>query len=248
MKPKSSPALGWDDLRFARFPCQQGIFCAAAGAPFREALQCHGVAVSTTDRLLAGAGTEQGISNDRNRELSGAFGADQGKNRRAKTRAQDRARHGCRAGPGVPFARGERWPFMSGRKGAPRNSSQIHLALGEGKAAKEGDFPKVHQKSENGPRRPAHPRLPRRAEAPSRFPPNPRLFEAELRPAEPTANRTKPCRSISLVSTRCAVHGIGLRLNQGRPSLQASSQEATGRPAFGSTMGAPSVFALPGVS
>ena len=34
--------------------------------------------------------------------------------------------------------------------GTPRDSPQNHLALREGKAAKQGDFHKVHQKSENG--------------------------------------------------------------------------------------------------
>ncbi len=48
-------------------------------------MQCHGVAGFSTYRLRARAGAEQGISNDRNSELSGDFGADQGKNRWAKT-------------------------------------------------------------------------------------------------------------------------------------------------------------------
>ena len=64
------------------------FFAPAVGAPFQKVLQCHGVAGFTTRRLRARAGAEQGISNDRNRELSGDFGADQGKNRRAKTGRQ----------------------------------------------------------------------------------------------------------------------------------------------------------------
>ena len=71
--------------RRSGFPASREFSCALFGAPIQEDLQYHGVASSTTHWLQTRAPLEQGISNDRNRELSGDFGADQGKNRRAKT-------------------------------------------------------------------------------------------------------------------------------------------------------------------
>ena len=71
--------------RRSEFPASREFSFAAVGAPFQKALQCHGVAGFATRRLQAGSGAEQGISDDRNRSLSGAFGAEQGKNRWAKT-------------------------------------------------------------------------------------------------------------------------------------------------------------------
>ena len=71
--------------RRSEFPASREFSCAAVDAPFQKVPQCHDVAGFTTRRLRARAGAEQGISNVRNRSLSGAFGAEQGKNRWAKT-------------------------------------------------------------------------------------------------------------------------------------------------------------------
>ncbi len=74
-----------------------------------------------TRRLRAQAGAEQGISNDRNRELSGDFAADQGKNRWAKTRAQTgRGRVAKRRRHSLPHPR----KFTNGKRNSPL---QLHL-------------------------------------------------------------------------------------------------------------------------
>jgi hypothetical protein len=115
--------------RRSEFPASREFFCAAAGAPFHKALQCHGVAGFATRRLQFGSGVEQGISNDRNRSISGAFGAEQGKNRRAKT--------GRETGPGRVASRGqdslsptgEGCPCEGSDESAPRDPCKDHLAL-----------------------------------------------------------------------------------------------------------------------
>jgi hypothetical protein len=85
--------------RRSEFPASREFSCDPVGLPFQKALQCHGVVGFATRRLQARSGAEQGISGDRNRSLSGAFGTEQGKNRRAKT--------GCGAGRGQVVRRGQ---------------------------------------------------------------------------------------------------------------------------------------------
>ncbi len=126
--------LARDDLRLAlgppatiRIPCQQGIFFPAVGAPFLKALQYHGVAGYTTHRLRGGAGAEQGISNDQNRELSGDFAADQGKNRWRK--------RGRKTGCGQVAGRGRDSLLRRGkRRAAPETrrhwTARVPRALG----------------------------------------------------------------------------------------------------------------------
>ncbi len=95
--------------RRSEFPASRESSSAVVCAPFQKALRCHGVGGFATLRLQAGSGAEQGIFDDRNRSLSGAFETEQGKNRRAKT--------GRDTGSGRVVRRGQ-IPFSS-RRGLP---------------------------------------------------------------------------------------------------------------------------------
>ncbi len=114
--------------RRSEFPASREFFSAAVGAAFQKVLQCHSVVGFTTCRLQAGSGEEQGISDDRNRSLSGAFGAEQGKNRRAKTGREIRRGRVVRRGQDcLPQPGG--CPCEGSDESAPRRSCKNHLAL-----------------------------------------------------------------------------------------------------------------------
>ncbi len=115
--------------RRSEFPACREFSFAPVGAPFQKDLQCHGVDGFTTHRLQAGSGAEQGISNDQNRSLSGAFATEQGKNRWAKTgRGADRGRVARRGQDSLPPT-GEARPCQGSDESAPRRSCRNHLAL-----------------------------------------------------------------------------------------------------------------------
>ena len=115
--------------RRSEFPASREFSCAAVGGPFQKALQCHGVAGFATHRLQAGSGAEQGISNVRNRSSSGAFEAEQGKNRRTKTGRDAGRGRVVRRSQDSLRATGEARPWEGSDESAPRDPCKEHLAL-----------------------------------------------------------------------------------------------------------------------
>jgi hypothetical protein len=119
--------------RRSEFPASREFSCAAVDAPFQKVPQCHDVAGFTTRRLRARAGAEQGISNVRNRSLSGAFGAEQGKNRWAKTgRGAGRGRVVRRGQDSLPQPGGVALARARRERAAPlvqRASALVHRFL-----------------------------------------------------------------------------------------------------------------------